>query len=207
MHPPPSTAEFDSAPRVDLADDARLLRALHAGDEAAFESLVRTQSGKLLSVARRLLRNEEDAEDALQEGFAAAFRALPTFRGGCQVSTWLHRIVVNAALMKLRTRRRQAETAIDDLLPTFLADGHHAVPVRNWSAAEHAVSVQETQARVRAAIDRLPESYRTVLMLRDIEELDTNAVAVMLDLTANAVKIRLHRARQALSTLLADAFS
>lgn len=203
----PASAAFDPAPRPDLTEDDRLLNALRDNEEAAFEMLVRTHGGKLLAVARRLLRNEEDAEDALQEGFAAAFRALPAFRGGCRLSTWLHRIVVNAALMKLRSKRQRCETSIDELLPTFLADGHHAIPVRNWSAAEHAVSVKETQVRVRQAIDRLPDSHRTVLMLRDIEELDTNSVAEMLELTANAVKIRLHRARQALSTLLCDALA
>ena len=180
-----------------------LLAGLRAGNPQAYEQLVRAYSGRLLAVARRFLPSEEDARDALQDAFLSAFRAMLSFQEGARISTWLHRIVVNAALMKLRTRRRRPEESIDDLLPTFLEDGHRENPGPAWKeTSESALQRQETRSLVRECIDRLPESYRTVLLLRDIEELDTEETAQLLDLTSNAVKIRLHRARQALRTLL-----
>ena len=186
------------------ADDERdLLARLRAGDDLAYERLVVEQGGRLLAVARRFLRNEEDARDCLQECFVQAFRALPRFEGHSKLSTWLHRIVVNAALMKLRSRRARPEEPIEPLLPSFQEDGHSTVTYRDWSpSAEELLERAEVRDLVRAAIDRLPDSYRTVLVRRDLEELDTAEVAELLGVTANAVKIRLHRARQALRQLL-----
>jgi RNA polymerase sigma-70 factor (ECF subfamily) len=186
-----------------VAADAELLARLRAGDEAAYEALVRTETRRLLAVARRLLRNEEDAQDAVQQAFLSAFRALPGFTGQSRLSTWLHRIVTNAALMKLRTRSRRREESIETMLPDFLEDGHHAERFSDWSLPADARLIErETRQRVRAAIDRLPESYRTVLLVRDIEGLSTNEAAEALGVTTNTVKIRLHRARQALMKLL-----
>lgn len=185
------------------ADERELLARLRAGDDRAYERLVREQGGRLLAVARRFLRNEEDARDCLQECFVQAFRALPRFEGNSKLSTWLHRILVNAALMKLRSRRARPEEPIEPLLPEFLADGHSAVSYRDWSpGADELLERDEVRRLVRAAIDRLPEGYRTVLVLRDLEDLDTAEVAELLGVTANAIKIRLHRARQALRQLL-----
>jgi RNA polymerase sigma-70 factor, ECF subfamily len=184
-------------------EDGSLLAALRAGDDAAYELLVREHSARLLAVARRILGSEEDARDALQDAFVSAFRAIHAFEGAARLSTWLHRIVVNVALMKLRSRRRKPETLIDDLLPAFQEDGHHVEAYTAWTeTAETLLSRAETRQQVRAAIDRLPETYRLVLLLRDIEELDTREAAEALGVTPNAVKIRLHRARQALRTLL-----
>ncbi len=185
------------------AHEAELLAGLRAGDPRAYERLVRTYGGRLLAVARRILPSEEDAHDALQDAFLSAFRAIGSFQEDARVSTWLHRIVVNAALMKLRTRRRRPEESIDDLLPTYLEDGHRENPGPAWKDnTETLLGRQETRTTVRACIDRLPDVYRTVLLLRDIEELDTEETARLLEITPNAVKIRLHRARQALRTLL-----
>ncbi|HSB61020.1 MAG TPA: sigma-70 family RNA polymerase sigma factor [Vicinamibacteria bacterium] len=187
--------------------DASLLPRLRRGEAGAFEDLVRQQTPRLLAVARRLLRNEEDARDVVQEAFVSAFRSLGSFQGSCQLSTWLHRIAVNAALMKLRSRRRKPEEPIDELLPAFLEDGHHAVHPREWRHdAESLLELRENRDFVRACIDRLPETYRTVLVLRDIEELDTEEAARLMGVTPNVVKVRLHRARQALRTLLAPRF-
>ena len=105
-------------------EEKALLEALRAGDEAAYEKLVREHTGRMLSVARRFLREEDDARDAVQDAFVSAFRAIGNFEGGSRISTWLHRIVVNAALMKLRTRRRKPEESIDDMLPRWTDDGH-----------------------------------------------------------------------------------
>ena len=181
------------------AGEADLVARLRAGSDAAYEELVRAQGARLLAVARRLLRSEEDARDAVQDAFISAFRAIDRFEGGSRLSTWLHRIVVNAALMKLRSQQRKPETSIEDLLPRFLEDGHFAEPPAEWQqSADQALERRETRELVRQAIDGLPGNYRTVLLLRDIEGLDTAETAEALGVTANAVKIRLHRARQAL---------
>jgi RNA polymerase sigma-70 factor (ECF subfamily) len=183
--------------------ETELVAALRRGEAAAFETLVRRHGGRMLQVARRILAGSEDAHDVVQEAFLAAFRAIGEFGGGARLSTWLHRITVNTALMRLRSRKRRPEEAIDDLLPRFDTDGHRVDAGAAWDApSEVLLERQETRVRVRAAIGRLPEAYRTVLMLRDIEDLDTEEAAAVLGISTNAVKIRLHRARQALRALL-----
>jgi RNA polymerase sigma-70 factor (ECF subfamily) len=185
------------------SDESGLLASLRAGDDSAFETLVRGHGTRLLAVARRFLRSEEDARDAVQDAFLSAFRSLDSFEGTSRLATWLHRIVVNVCLMRLRTRRRKPEAAIEDLLPHFVEDGHRANPGPAWEEpADVLIERREVRALVRAAIDRLPDGYRVVLVLRDIEELDTAETARLLELSENAVKIRLHRARQALRELL-----
>jgi len=186
--------------RPDTDADADLVARLQRGDESAFEAIVRAHSGRLLSVARRFLGNNEDAQDAVQDAFIRAFKAIHTFEARAQLHTWLHRILVNTALMKLRERRRRPTESIDDLLPSYSADGHQAVASRDWSDA--VLERKETAGIVRQAIARLPDQYREVLVLRDIEEKDTAEAAEILGTTSNVVKVRLHRARQALRTLL-----
>ncbi|MDX2170130.1 MAG: sigma-70 family RNA polymerase sigma factor [Deltaproteobacteria bacterium] len=192
-----------AARRTATAADTGLLARLRHGDEAAFAELVEHNTARLLAVAKRLLRNEDEARDAVQEAFLSAFKALPTFHGESKLSTWLHRITVNAALMRLRSRKHRAEQPIEDLLPRFDEDGAWADPAADGVAASHELLEQrETRVLVRRCIDQLPEAYRTILLLRDIEDLDTGEAAERLGITPNAVKIRLHRARQALKTLL-----
>ena len=186
----------------DEAYERDLLARLRAGDEAAFEHVVRTYGPRLLGLARRLTGEDEDARDVLQDAFASAFKGLAGFEGGSKLSTWLHRIVVNRALMKLRTRRRHPEHPIEELLPAFESNGHFAAHYSAWSDPHRALQQREARDLVRTQIDRLPDHYRSVIVLRDLEELDTAETARVLGLTENAVKIRLHRARQALRTLL-----
>jgi RNA polymerase sigma-70 factor (ECF subfamily) len=188
-----------------IESDAMLVARLQAGEPDAYETLVRVHGGRLLSVARRFLPNNEDAQDAVQEAFIKAFRAIGTFEERAQLHTWLHRIVVNTALMKIRSRKRRPEESIDDLLPTFQADGHQTTESREWSDA--IFERKETAAIVRQAIAQLPDHYRLVLTLRDIEERDTIETATALGTTTTVVKVRLHRARQALRTLLDREFA
>ena len=184
-----------------------LLEGLRAGREDAFETLVRAHSGRMLSVCRRILRSDEEAQDAVQEAFVSAFKAIGSFEGTCQLGTWLHRIAVNASLMRLRTRKRRPEQSIDDLLPAFRDDGHVRIDPQDWSpSALQLLESRETRESVRGCIDRLPDMYRTVLLLRDIEELDTAETAQVLDVTEGVVKVRLHRARHALRRFLAERF-
>jgi RNA polymerase sigma-70 factor (ECF subfamily) len=184
-------------------DESALLDRLRTGDPDAAEYVVRTYGGRMLSTARRYLRNDEDAQDAVQDAFLQAFRGIHAFRGGAQLSTWLHRIVVNAALMKLRARSRRPEAAIDDLLPQFESDGHHREQFTPWPDGEAVLMSATARDHVRRAIESLPGTHREILMLRDIEGLDTAETAAALGVSSNAVKIRLHRARLALRTLLA----
>jgi RNA polymerase sigma-70 factor (ECF subfamily) len=188
-------------------DEATLIAQLRAGDEAAFEQVVRLYGGRLLAVARRIVGTDEDARDVVQDAFLNAFKSLDRFEGNAKLSTWLHRIAVNAALMRLRTRKRKPEQSIETLLPAFLDDGHHEERFKSWEEPiDKIMERKETRELVRRQIDALPESYRTVLVLRDIEGLDTEETANMLGLSVNATKIRLHRARQALRSLLAPHF-
>ncbi len=180
-----------------------LVMRLKAGDAEAFEEVVRTLGGRLLAVARRFLRDEEAARDAVQDAFLSAFRAIQGFDGHSQLSTWLHRIVVNAALMRMRVRERRPEQSIEPLLLSFAEDGHHAEAVTSWTdSPERSLEQKETRAVVRAAIGELPETYRTVLLMRDIEGLSTQEAADVLAISENALKLRLHRARLALAKIV-----
>lgn len=193
-----------TAPPIQEAD---LLDGLRAGREEAFEALVRKHTARMLSVCRRILRSDEEAKDAVQEAFISAFRAIHSFEGGSQLGTWLHRIAVNASLMRLRSKKRRPEESIEDLLPAFKDDGHAAVEPQDWSpSALQLVETRETREFVRGCIDRLPEMYRVVLLLRDIENLDTSEAAGVLGVSEGVVKVRLHRARHALRRLLAERF-
>ena len=189
-------------------DEQLLLAGLRAGDDEAYEQMVRAYGGRMLAVAQRILRNEEDARDAVQSAYLSAFRSIDRFEGGCQLSTWLHRIVVNAALMKLRNSRRRPEESLEPLLPTYQDDGHHVEQFsRSDLPADALLEREESRAIVRACIAELPDRYRAILVMRDIEDVSNGEVAAMLGITPNAAKIRLHRARQALTTLLRKAFA
>jgi RNA polymerase sigma-70 factor (ECF subfamily) len=184
-------------------EEADLIERLRRGDDDAYERVVRLHGPRMLATAKRMLGNEDDAQDVVQEALVSAFNGMRNFAGQSQLSTWLHRIVVNAALMKMRARRRRPEESIDDMLPRFVEDGHWEESPRRWNASpEELVESEGARAAVRACIDRLPEAYRSVLLLRDIEDFDTEETASLLGTTPNAVKIRLHRARQALRMLL-----
>ena len=192
-----TTARFSAK-----AGDADLIARIRAGDESASETLVRENIGAMLAVARRFLRCEAESADAVQEAFILAFRALDSFEGNSGLSTWLHRLV-NRCLGRLRSRKRRPTVSLDDLLPAYDEDGRYVRPVRSWvPEAEDPLLRAETRAQVRACIERLPACYRTVLVLRDMEEFDTDQTAERLGSTPGAVKTRLHRARQALRSLL-----
>lgn len=189
-------------------DEAHLVLRLQAGEEAAYVELLTLHGGRMLAAAVRLLGNETEAQDAVQEAFLSAFKGVKNFDGKSRLSTWLHRITVNASLMRLRTRKRKPEVMIEDLLPRFAPDGHAEAPVAAWNETSADLAERdEVRSLIREAIDQLPETYRTVLLLRDIEEVDTTTTAELLGVNENVVKTRLHRARQALRTLLDPHFT
>ncbi len=183
--------------------DAVLLARLKAGDEAAFETLVRTYAPRLLAVARRYVGGDDAAQDCVQEALLAAFRGLDGFEGRSTLATWLHRITVNAALQALRRRGARDEVSIDPWLPSFDEEGFLEGPITTSPLdAEALLAEADVRAQVRTAIDRLPTSYRNVLLLRDIEGRSIKEAADMLDISETNAKVRLHRARTALKKQL-----
>jgi RNA polymerase sigma-70 factor, ECF subfamily len=183
--------------------EMELIHGLRAGDNDAFDVLIKTYGGRMLGIARRYLRNEDDARDAVQDAFISIFRSIGTFEGTAQLATWIHRIAVNAALMKLRSlSRRGDEESIEPLLPRFRSDGHQIESSVPWHGVDEALESEELRRTVRDAIEKLPPSHRVVLLLRDIEEMTPEETAASLGITRTAVKVRLHRGRQALRTLL-----
>lgn len=188
---------------VDAADDDALVAGLRGGDAAHAEAFVRANIGWMRALGRRMLRDDALADDCVQEAFIKAFRKIDGFEGRSSLKTWLHRITVNEALMKLRALKRLAEQPIDELLPEFDDTACRIeAPWPYLASAEEIVERKSTRALVLAAIGELPDNYRIVLQLRDIEELETSEVAELLGLSEGNVKVRLHRARAALKKLL-----
>jgi RNA polymerase sigma-70 factor (ECF subfamily) len=185
-------------------DDARnLVARLRNQEAAAFEEMVRRYGSRMLAVARCLLRSEDDARDVVQEAFLAAGKNLGALQSDARLWAWLRHLVADAALMRLRSRRRTPEASVDGLLPRFDEDGHWASVVAPLALPPDIVECRETRAAVRRCMDQLPDSSRFMLVLRDLEGFDADEVATLLDTPASAVKTRLHGARQALRTLLA----
>jgi RNA polymerase sigma-70 factor (ECF subfamily) len=203
------TASPDDQPPFASGDvtEASIVAGLRAGAPDACEWLVRNYGGRMLAAARRLLRDEQEAADAVQDAFLSAFQAIDRFAAEAKLGTWLHRIVINACLMKIRSASRRPSVSLESLLPTFNRWGHHTSAVARWQKpADDAVISAETRDLVRRSIDALPEDYRQVLLLRDIEGLSTEETSELLGAAPGTVKTRLHRARQALRALLEPHF-
>lgn len=193
-------------PGPESSDEALAARAA-AGDSSAFESLVTRYQARAYRLAYRLVGVEGDAQDALQEAFLQVFRKLGSFRGEARFATWLYRIVTNAALMQRRSRSRRPTEPLDGYLPRFDESGQHAATPAEIAAAscvEERLDRRALARRARAGIDRLPESYRSAFVLRDLEELPTAEVAAVLGLEPAAVRQRVHRARLMLRGYLGD---
>ncbi len=167
------------------------------------DELVRANIGWMLALAERLLRDRALAEDVVQESFVRAFDGLAGFEGRSSIESWLHRITVNSALSKLRQLKRLAEQSIDEHLPEFdRFDCRVETPWTRLASVEEIIESDDKRRRVYETIGQLPDAYRVVLQLRDIEEYDTREVATLLGISESNVKVRLHRARAALKKLL-----
>lgn len=196
-------AQEGPIPLVTIAD-AELVPRLKAGESDAFEILVRVHGPRMLAVARRYLPQEADAQDALQDAFMDVLRGIHTFQGQSKLSTWLHRVTANASLMRLRSRMRRPEEPIAP--PTIQSIADRKQSDERWMHdTSHILSRRDLREQVRACIDRLPEAYRIVLQLRDIQGIEMDEVGRLLGLTRSTVRIRLHRGRHALRDLLKDA--
>ncbi|HJW44820.1 MAG TPA: sigma-70 family RNA polymerase sigma factor [Geothrix sp.] len=189
--------------------EAELIQASIGGDSAAFEALVRPHLGMLFRVIERILGNEAESQDALQDALLTLHRELPGFQGASKFSTWAYRICVNQALMARRKRVRRREDGIEDLMPRFGDDGHLIKQDTrlDWSEDAEAlmkVEQDELKARVRAGLDRLSDDQRAVFVLRDLEGWNTDEIAEHLGITRELVRQRVHRARLALRALLPE---
>lgn len=177
-------------------DEAELIRRIQHGNADAFEQLFSQYSPKIYRQAMTLLGNEAEAEEIMQEVFLTLYEKASTFRGDAALSTWLYRLTANAAISRLRRRTRRPEVLIDDFLPRFLEDGHHAQPVVDWSTdLEHSLVRDEACQLLRQAIDGLRPLDKAVVVLTDLEELPQRETGEILGLSVSAVKARLHRAR------------
>jgi RNA polymerase sigma factor (sigma-70 family) len=182
------------------SDDQLVLLAAR-GDGSAFRALLERHQEKVYALALHLLRDPADAEEVVQETFLAALEKLATFRGDAAFSTWLHRVAANAALMRLRRKRRSpdgpADLPLEDLLPHFDDAGRiESGPYHDWSKrADEQLSDREIRRAVEAAVQNLPEDYRIVFLLRDVEGFASEEMAELLGISVAAAKSRLHRAR------------
>lgn len=186
-------------------DEAALVAAARQGAAEAFTSLVNRYEGRIFRLARHITQNPEDAEDVLQETFLKAYEHLEDFQGNSKFYTWLVRIAVNQALMKLRKRKSDSTVSLDEPIDT----GEETVPreIAVWDPnPEQTYSREEMRAILQNAIDSLPPAFRSVFALRDIEGLSTEETATILNLTIPAVKSRLLRARLQLREKLTRVF-
>ncbi len=186
-------------------DDAALVAQTQAGNLDAFTELVGRHDRKILRLARHITGNEEDAEDVLQESFLNAYSHIGTFAGNSKFYTWLVRITVNQALMKLRKRKTGKEVSLDEPVQGETDDLVREIAV--WDETPERTYSQEEMRRILdEAIESLEPIYRTVFVLRDVEELSTEETAESLSISVPAVKSRLLRARLQLREKLTKYF-
>src|SRR5215468_231585 len=188
---------------MDATSETVLIERLREGDSAALEVLMDRYASRVYRVARGITRTDADAEEVVQDVFLTMARKIDSFEGRAALGTWIYRIAANAALLKRRGRRAELEVSLEEHFPTFKEDGHREGPrpylLADWSQTPEAELLEgEARAVLARAIDQLPESYRAVLILRDVEDLSTEEVTEILGESISTVKSRLHRARMAL---------
>lgn len=174
--------------------DVGLVNKFKDGNIAAFEEIISRYEAKVMNLALRFTRNQEDAEEVMQDVFTTVYRKIEGFRGQSAFSSWLYRIVVNAAFMKLRKKKQSQTISMEDLAP---AVKQYCIERDNLATAHsHGIAVtRELQEVLQRAIDKLPDQYRAVFVLRDVDGLSNQETGEILDLSIPAVKSRLHRSR------------
>ena len=186
------------------ADEGELdLEALLAGDREEFEKLVRAESPRLYRIILRIVGDAAEAESVMQETYLQAYKRLSTFRRESKFTTWLYAIGINlarAALRKAKRTTRLDEADIDRMQPTF-SKGMYVETFDTWNPQKLAER-EDLKRIVHQAIEKLPDDYKTIVILRDIEEHSTAEAAAVLNITEGAARVRLHRARQTLRHLL-----
>jgi RNA polymerase sigma-70 factor (ECF subfamily) len=184
-----------------------LLDRVRAQDASALEALMERYSARIYRVAFGITRNHAEAEEVVQDVFLTLFRKAESFEGRAALGTWLYRVAANAALIKRRGKRIEVEVSLEEYLPTYKADGHRegdrSFLVADWTQnPERDLLSGEARAILDESLDLLPEHYRAVLVLRDVEELTNEEVAEALGEAVPAIKSRLHRARMMLREIL-----
>jgi len=185
------------------AADLALAKRIGTGDHAAFENLMRTYNGKLFRIARAILKDDGDAEDALQDAYLEAYRHVDEFHGGSELGTWLTRIVINQSLMRLRKDKRRSS-----IVPfrgmTMDADSPEAQVPDHRSESPSAAAIRaETRRILEQRIDELPSSFRMVFVMREVEDMGIDEIAACLSISPATVRTRLFRARALLRAALA----
>jgi len=192
--------------RISSDEDQGLLdRIRNEKDMDAFEELMAKYQDKVWRLARGITRSDSDAEDILQDVFLTVFRKLETFEGRSTFSSWLYRIAANASYMKLRTKKGMQSYAPEDIAP--LVDKSDTEVLSEWATGpEETLGSKEALDVINNAVGKLPNEYRVVIVLKDVEGFSNNEVADMLGLTVPAVKSRLHRGRLFLRKQLVNFF-
>ena len=185
------------------ADDAELIARVALRDEAAFEQLMRRHNGRLFRVARAILKDDAEAEDALQDAYLAAYRHAPEFRGTAQAGTWLTRIVINQSLMRARSQKRHSVLVPFDGSPDASGEGGEAMHDEKAESPATAAFRGELRHILESAIDSLPMNLRAVFVMREVEEMTVQETSECLGVPAATVRTRLFRARALLRDALA----
>jgi len=196
-----------SNPKQDKTEEEKLVRDLQAGKSEVFDKLAALYQKKIYALSFNLTRNAMDAEDVVQEVLLTLFKKIHTFQGRSAFSSWVYRITVNTAYMKLRSKKKEKSISIEELYPAFSGSGFQQEKIQDWS--EHTESLlftNETRETIQKAVDLLPDKEKVVFLLRDVEGLSTEEVSEVLELTIPAVKSRLHRARLFLRKKLSHYF-
>ena len=179
------------------------LCALLNGNRREFEKLVRRESPRLFRVIVRIVKDQDEAESVMQEAYLQTYKRLATFRGDSKFTTWLYAIAINLAKAALRKRKRFStyeQEEIDRMQPGF-SNGFYTETYDRWDPLRVA-ELRQRKRIVHDAIAQLPPDHRTIIVLRDIEELSTAEAAAILNIKEGTARVRLHRARQALRSVL-----
>jgi len=184
--------------------EEKLLKSLRNREDSGYETLVRTYGPQVMAIGIRYLRSEADAADCFQDTFVAVFQSIDSFQQRSSIRHWVRGVTINQCLMKLRKRQRRREESIEHMLPMFDERGKRVeiASPRQKSGIDELLDVEKIRRIVRENINRLPEDYRLVLLLRDIDGHTTRETATILGIKINAAKTRLHRARSALKIML-----
>ena len=191
----------------DRDTEVMLIERLRAQDASVLEILMERYSPRIYRVAFGITRSHGDAEEVVQDVFVTLFRKIDSFEGRAALGTWLYRVAANAALIKRRGKRAEVEVHLEDYLPTFKADGHRegdrTMLLADWSGTpERELLSGEARGILEEGLALVPDHYRAILVLRDVEELSNEEVAEALGESVASVKSRLHRARMALREVL-----
>ena len=196
-----------SQPKQDKEIEEALVREFQGGNLDAYDKIVNIYQKRIYGLSFNLTRSQMDAQDVTQEVLLTLFRKINMFQGKSAFSSWVYRITLNASYMRLRSKKKEPNISIDDLMPSFNGAGFQQEKIQDWSEnTESLMFENETRKIISNAVDLLPEKEKVVFLLRDVEGLSTEKTGEILGLTVPAVKSRLHRARLFLRKKLANYF-